>query len=106
MFGALRVEAQTFEVKRYLLTDQQVLDEQEVTEILAPFTGAHSGLEGLNAAKDALEKALSERGYPFLRAVLPNQTLKNGVVRFELVSFVLSSKKWRPPSSAGAAPVV
>jgi hemolysin activation/secretion protein len=62
-----------------------------VTEILAPFTGAHSGLEGLNAAKDALEKALSERGYPFLRAVLPNQTLKNGVVRFELVSFVLSS---------------
>lgn len=82
--------AQSFEVKQFVVRDQVVLSADEAADILEPFLGDHAGLDGLYAAKDALEQALADKGLSFYRAVLPTQTLKDGIVYFELVEFKLA----------------
>lgn len=78
-----------FEVERFTVTGENPLDPVVTDEILAPFTGAHAGLEGLLAARDALQQALRSRGYTFRRVILPPQTLEGGAVTLEVLIFPL-----------------
>jgi len=58
-------------------------------ELLRPYLGEQSGLEGLSAAADALEQALIEAGYSFHRVSLPPQSLDSGQVELRVVAFAL-----------------
>ena len=78
---------QNFQVTQYKVLGNNLVSDEEVDSILAPFLGTHDGLDGLYEAKDTLENYFASKGYSFYRAVLPNQTLKEGLVQFELVQF-------------------
>lgn len=78
-----------FEVERFAVSGSNPLDPAATDAILAPFTGAHAGLEGLLAARDALQQALRSKGYTFRRVTLPPQTLEGGTVTLEVLIFPL-----------------
>ena len=58
---------------------------------MQPFVGEQSGLEGLSAAADALERAIISAGFSFHRVSLPPQQLTSGTVEFQVVSFSIGS---------------
>lgn len=88
--GAAEAPAEiSFMVTGFQVTGDNPLSAKATESVLKPYTGRHAGLEGLQAASDALQGELGARGYSFHRVVLPPQTLKDGVVRLEVVEFKL-----------------
>jgi hemolysin activation/secretion protein len=59
--------------------------------VLAPFSGEQYGLEGLSAARDALEQAIIDAGYNFHRVSLPPQELFEGTVAFKVSAFSIGN---------------
>lgn len=88
-FGQLAVAEEapslSFQVERYVVIGAIPFSEQQVNDVLSPYLGEHSGLEGLQAAGDALESALRDQGYAFFQVSLPPQKLTGGVVSLEVV---------------------
>jgi hemolysin activation/secretion protein len=85
----------TFEVSSYTVEGPNPLGPERTQEILAPFTGKHAGVEGLNEAALSLERELRALGYSFYRVVLPQQTLSGGTVRLAVVEFLVSGVQVR-----------
>lgn len=61
----------TIVVERFIVEGDNPLMESETNAVLADFIGEYDSLDGLLAAKDALEQAFSSRGFSFHRAILP-----------------------------------
>lgn len=76
-----------FTVQRFQVEGDNPLDPASTEQALAPFLGEYSGIDGLLAAGDALEKALSAAGHSFHRVSLPPQDLASGVVVLKVVTF-------------------
>jgi hemolysin activation/secretion protein len=83
----------TFTVERFVVEGDNPLDAATTEQTLAPFAGEYSGLDGLLAVSDSLERELQARGFQFHRVVLPPQTLDGGVVRLNVVEFALAEVK-------------
>ena len=100
----------TFVVERFSVAGDNPLDATATETALAPFAGEHAGMEGLLAARDALEMALRTAGHGFHRVVLPPQTLSGGVVMLEIVPIALGevriagNRHSRPLRSSAACP--
>ena len=75
-----------FTVERYEITGDNPIGERAAA-IVAPFTGEQYGLEGLSAARDALEQAIIGEGYNFHRVSLPPQDLLGGTVTLQISRF-------------------
>jgi len=58
---------------------------EKVDSILSPFTGDKKGFTDIENARIELEKAYHDAGYPTVLAIIPEQTLENGVVKLEVV---------------------
>lgn len=82
-----------FTVTGFQVSGDNPLSAKATEAILEPYMGKHAGLEGLQAASDALQSELGARGYSFHRVVLPPQTLQSGVVRLQVVEFKLGEIK-------------
>ena len=85
---AQQSEDPRFLVNSFLIEGDNPLDD-DPGELLTPYLGEHSGLDGLSAATDAIGQALSEAGFTFHRAILPPQTLDKGTVIIKIVKFNL-----------------
>lgn len=110
----------SFTVTRFEVTGNNPLSAKQTQTVLQLFTGKHSGLEGLQAAADALQAELGRQGYNFHRVILPPQTLQGGVIRLQLVEFKLDAVQVKdnryfdranvlaslPPLKSGEAPNV
>ncbi|MBL8480798.1 MAG: ShlB/FhaC/HecB family hemolysin secretion/activation protein, partial [Rhodocyclaceae bacterium] len=77
-----------FKVSGFEVEGDNPLSGEEVTGLLAPYTGDAVGLGGLQAAANSLENALREAGYAFHRVTLPPQE-STGVIKLRIVSFKL-----------------
>lgn len=80
-----------FTVSRFVVEGDNPLSENDISSILNNYTGQHQGLEGLNAARDALEQELATQGYPFYRVTLPPQELFDGAVIFKIIQIKLGN---------------
>ena len=98
----------SFDVEAFNVVGQLPFSDEKVAGILAPFKGSHSGLEGLQAAGDALESELRQQGYAFFEVSLPPQTLTGGVVSLEVLqqrigSIVVQGQKYFDENNAKAS---
>jgi len=75
-----------FSVERYEIIGDNPIG-QLAEEVLAPYTGEQYGLEGLSAARDALEQAIIDAGFNFHRVSLPPQDLLEGTVTLKISRF-------------------
>ncbi len=82
------LEQVRFDVERFEVTGDNPIGERAY-DALAPFKGEQYGLEGLSAARDALEQALIGAGFHFHRVSLPPQELTAGTVELRISRFVI-----------------
>lgn len=77
-----------FSVQGYVIEGDNPLGAAAAQAVLAPFTGANVALDRLQAAAEALERALHDAGYGFYRVILPPQdsaaTVKLKILQFNL----------------------
>lgn len=76
------------DVRGFTIEGENPLAADETRALLQAYVGQHVGIEGLQAAADALEQAIRGRGHAFHRVVLPPQET-SGEVRLKIVVFHL-----------------
>ena len=79
-----------FEVKRFEVDGAWLLSSDRIDEALAPFVGPGRTIADIQQARAALEAAYARRGYGATQVTLPEQELKDGVVRLRVVEARLS----------------
>jgi len=84
---ASAAEAIKFNVTGFVVTGENPLSKNATQKVLAPFSGEQEGIEGLQSAGNALEQSLRDKGYNFVRVVLPQQSLSDGVIELRVVAF-------------------
>lgn len=77
-----------FNVERFEVVGDNPIGDR-ANSVLAPYIGEQYGLEGLSAARDALEQAIIGAGYTFHRVSLPPQDLLEGTVKLRVSRFVI-----------------
>lgn len=71
-----------FAIARYKVEGNTLLSAQQVDAALAPFTGQGKTFATVQQALQALNKAYAEAGYSAVQVRIPEQELKDGIVRF------------------------
>ena len=79
------------QVRRYEIVGDNPLTGAEADAVLAPHLGEHRSLGTIEAAANALEARLRERGYSFHRVIVPAQKPAEGVVRLQVLRFPLAT---------------
>ena len=72
-------------VKRFEFTGNTVFSKRELAKLVAPFTNRQITSEDLEAARVAITKHYIDAGYISSGALLPDQDVAGGVVRFQIV---------------------
>ena len=72
-------------VKRFEFAGNSVFSKRELAKLTAPFTNREITGEDLEAARVAISKHYIDAGYISSGALLPDQDVAGGVVRFEIV---------------------
>lgn len=74
-----------FEIARFQVEGNTLLDEPFLDQLLAPHTGKAQDFGDVQRALEALEAAYRKRGFSVVKVVLPEQELNQGVVRMQVL---------------------
>lgn len=74
-----------FEVSAFHVDGNTLLPQPAVDAALAPYIGRDRDIGDLRRAADALEAAYRARGFGLVRVVLPEQEMRQGAVRLQVV---------------------
>ncbi|PKN04031.1 MAG: peptidase S37, partial [Deltaproteobacteria bacterium HGW-Deltaproteobacteria-9] len=74
-----------FDISRFQIEGNTLLDTADVEKKLAPFTGKAKDFGTVQEALDALEQAYRDRGFSLVMVMLPEQELEKGVVRLKVI---------------------
>jgi len=80
-----QTESSGFTVDRYLVEGNSLLSAEKIDAILAKHKGSGLTLKGIEQAKNELEKAYRDAGYPTVLVTIPEQTIEGGTVRLLVV---------------------
>jgi len=79
----------SFHVTEFKLIGTTPLSTKETTIILKPFANKDYTLSELQKATNSIEQAIRQKGFAFYRVILPPQSLAEGKVSLEVISFSL-----------------
>lgn len=88
------LEEVRFDVVRFDIIGDNPIGNQ-ASSVLNPYLGEQYGLEGLSAARDALEQAIIDAGFNFHRVSLPPQDLQGGAVVLSISRFAIGNVEVR-----------
>ncbi|MEC5161384.1 MULTISPECIES: ShlB/FhaC/HecB family hemolysin secretion/activation protein [unclassified Janthinobacterium] len=74
-----------FDISRFDVSGNSLLDPAEVARVLAPFAGKQRDFGDIQRALEALEAAFHQRGYSVVQVELPEQELNRDVVLLRVV---------------------
>ena len=77
--------APRFDISRFEVQGNTLLDAAQVQVLLAPFTGRQRDFSDIARAVETLENAYRARGYSTVQVQLPEQELERGVVRLSVL---------------------
>ena len=80
-----QTESSGFVVDRYLVEGNSLLPAEKIDAVLAKHKGSSITLKDIEQAKNELEKAYREAGYPTVLVTIPEQTIEGGTVRLLVV---------------------
>lgn len=83
-------DAPPFDVTRFEVTGVTVVPAERVDQTLQPFTGSARTVADLQRARAALEALYAQRGYGAAQVVLPEQEIRDGVVRLQVLEGALA----------------
>lgn len=78
-------DSPNFAIRGYQIEGNSLLPQDKISLAVMPFTGDKSSFETIQLALEALEKAYLRAGYGSVRIEVPEQDLKDGVVRLLVV---------------------
>ncbi|WP_332848331.1 ShlB/FhaC/HecB family hemolysin secretion/activation protein [Massilia sp. S19_KUP03_FR1] len=78
-----------FDIDRFDVQGNTLLDEALVRATVAPFSGRQRDFGAIQQALEALETAYHARGYTMVQVALPEQELDHGVVRLNVLPMLL-----------------
>jgi len=74
-----------FEIRRFVVEGNTLLAPETVERILSPHTGRERDFGDVQRALEALQDEYLERGYSAVRVLVPEQDIRAGVVRLEVI---------------------
>jgi hemolysin activation/secretion protein len=77
--------APRFDIQRYVVEGNSLLQQAEIDGILAPFAGKSRDFGDIQRALEALQDAYTSRGYNAVRVSVPEQDIRAGQVRLRVV---------------------
>jgi len=83
--GKARKEEAHFDIWEFRIEGGSLLDQQLVERTVYPFLGPNRGIEDVEKAGKALETFYRESGYPTVVVNIPEQDVREGVVRLQVV---------------------
>ena len=82
-----------FDIKSFRVEGNTKLDKAAIDSTLANFTGEKKDFSTIREAMEALEIMYHYRGYTTVQVTLPEQELKNGIVRLVIIEARITSVK-------------
>lgn len=76
---------QTLEIDEYTVLGNHILTEEEVDDAVYPYLGPGQTVASVDAARAALQKAYTDKGYETVAVEIPPQHVVNGVVILKVV---------------------
>jgi hemolysin activation/secretion protein len=73
-----------FEIIRFQVEGNRLLEKHNVDQLLDPFTGKSRDFGTVQEALEALENAYRDRGFSMVSVTLPEQELEKGVIRLRV----------------------
>jgi hemolysin activation/secretion protein len=74
-----------FAIEAYTVDGNTLIPAADVDALLAPFTGPQSDFGDIQRALEALQEAYRERGYSAVRVLVPEQDIRAGQVRLQVI---------------------
>jgi hemolysin activation/secretion protein len=74
-----------FNIWEYRVEGNSLLPETDIERVLYPYLGGQRGVEDVEAARKKLEQHYRDAGYPTVLVNLPEQKVRDGVVRLRVV---------------------
>ena len=74
-----------FEIRAYELSGNSIFPAEKLQKAVKAFTGAGKTAADVEKARDALEKLYHDAGYPAVLVNIPEQTIKNGIVKLQVI---------------------
>jgi hemolysin activation/secretion protein len=81
----------SFEIARYQVEGNTLLDGRAIEKILAPYTGRARTFADIEQARVALQQAFDSAGFGAVQVLLPEQELKQGMVRIQVIEARIGS---------------
>lgn len=82
-----------FEIKRFEVNGNTLLEPDQIDATLRPFTGPAKAFADIEAARQALLIAYQEAGYGAVQVVVPEQQVSAGVVKLNILQAKVSAIK-------------
>lgn len=82
-----------FEIKRFEVSGNTLLEPDQIDATLRPFTGPAKAFADIEAARQALLIAYQEAGYGAVQVVVPEQQVSAGVVKLNILQAKISTIK-------------
>ncbi|MGD0278990.1 MAG: ShlB/FhaC/HecB family hemolysin secretion/activation protein [Smithella sp.] len=77
--------AMPFRIKIFEISGNSLFPAEKLREVVKAFTGAKKTAEDVEKARDALEKFYHDAGYPAVLVNIPEQTIKGGVIKLQVI---------------------
>jgi hemolysin activation/secretion protein len=74
-----------FDIRGYVVEGNTLIPQPEVEALLKPYTGTKRDFGDIQRALEALERAYRERGYSAVRVLIPEQDVRAGQVRLQVI---------------------
>ena len=84
-FAAGDEAAAAFEIRAFELSGNSIFPAEKLQEAVKTFTGAGKTAADVEKARDAVEKLYHDAGYPAVLVNIPEQTIKNGIVKLQVI---------------------
>jgi hemolysin activation/secretion protein len=83
--SAAEVAETGFEIRDFEMTGNTIFPMEKLRDAVAPYRGTGKTAADVEKARDALEGLYHEAGYPAVIVNIPEQTLKEGIVKLEVI---------------------
>lgn len=74
-----------FDITRFEMIGGSLLTQQQMEQIVAPYTGKNKDFSDIQRALESLEQAYRDLGYGVVQVILPEQDITRGVVQFRVL---------------------
>ena len=77
--------APRFEIRRFIIEGNSLLPQSEIDRLVAPHVGPGKDFGSVQQALEALQEAYISRGFTAVRVLVPEQEMRAGEVRLQVV---------------------